>query len=122
MIHKTAIIDLKSKISSNVQVGAYSVIGPNVEIGENTIIQSHVSILGNTKIGKKNNIYPFASIGNDPQDMKYNGEKTELVIGSKNTIREYTTINPGTLQGGGITKVGDNNLIMIGAHMPMIVL
>ena len=117
MIHKTAIIDIKSKISSTVKIGPYSVIGPNVEIGDNVVVQSHVSITGYTVIGKNNNIYPFASIGNDPQDMKYKGEKTELIIGDNNTIREYSTINPGTIQGGGITKVGNNNLIMISAHI-----
>ena len=93
MIHKTAFIDPKSKISSNVDVGAYSVIGPNVEVGENTIIQSHVSIVGKTKIGKKNKIYPFASIGNDPQDLKFNGEETKLEIGDNNKIREYLKDN-----------------------------
>ena len=117
MIHKTAIIDTKSKISSTAVVGPYTVIGPNVEIGEDVIIQSHVNIAGHTVIGKNNNIYPFASIGNDPQDMKYKGEKTELIIGDNNTIREYSTINPGTIQGGGVTKVGNNNLIMISAHI-----
>ena len=117
MIHKTAIIDKNAKIASNVEIGPYSVIGPNVKIYENVKIQSHVNITGYTSIGKDNQIYPFASLGNDPQDMKYNGEKTELVIGNKNTIREYTTINPGTLQGGGITRIGNNNLIMIGAHI-----
>ena len=117
MIHKTAIINSKAKISTNVEIGPYATIGPNVEIGENTLIQSHVNITGFTTIGKDNKIYPFASIGNDPQDMKYNEEKTELVIGDKNTIREYTTINPGTIQGGGVTKVGSNNLIMIGSHI-----
>ena len=117
MIHKTAIIDKNAEIASNVEIGAYSVIGPNVKIYENVKIQSHVNITGHTTIGNDNKIYPFASIGNDPQDMKYNGEKTELVIGSKNTIREYATINPGTIQGGGITRVGDDNLIMIGAHI-----
>ena len=117
MIHKTAIIDAKSKISSTVKIGPYTVIGPNVEIGDNVVIQSHVNITGHTVIGKNNNIYPFASIGNDPQDMKYKGEKTELNIGDNNTIREYSTINPGTIQGGGITKVGNNNLIMISAHI-----
>ncbi len=117
MIHQTAIIDKNAQISDNVEVGPYSVIGPNVIIHENVKIQSHVNITGFTTIGKDNKIYPFASIGNDPQDMKYNGEKTELLIGDKNTIREYTTINPGTLQGGGVTKVGNNNLIMIGVHI-----
>ena len=117
MIHKTAIIDTKSKISSTVNIGPYTVIGPNVEIGDNTVIQSHVNITGHTIIGKNNNIYPFASIGNDPQDMKYKGEKTKLIIGDSNTIREYSTINPGTIQGGGVTIVGNNNLIMISAHI-----
>jgi UDP-N-acetylglucosamine acyltransferase len=117
MIHKTAIIDTKSKISSTVKIGPYAVIGPNVEISDNVVIQSHVNIVGHTVIGKNNNIYPFSSIGNDPQDMKYKGEKTKLIIGDNNTIREYSTINPGTKQGGGITKIGNNNLIMIGAHI-----
>ena len=117
MIHKTAIIDTKAKISSNVNIGPYTIIGPNVEIDDNVVIQSHVNITGHTIIGKNNNIYPFASIGNDPQDMKYSGEKTELIIGDNNTIREYSTINPGTIQGGGITKVGNNNLIMISSHI-----
>ena len=117
MIHKTAIIDPKAKISSTVDIGPYTVIGPNVEINENVKIQSHVNITGHTIIGKNNNFYPFASIGNDPQDMKYKSEKTKLIIGNNNTIREYVTINPGTVQGGGITKVGNNNLIMISAHI-----
>ncbi len=117
MIHKTAIIDSKAKISSNVQIGAYTVIGPNVEIEEKTIVHSHVSISGHTKIGKENKIYPFASIGNDPQDLKFNGEKTKLIIGDKNTIREYVTINPGTIGGGGETKIGNKSLFMISSHI-----
>ena len=117
MIHKTAIIDSNAKISSNVKIGPYTVIGPSVVIEEDTIIQSHTSITGNTFIGKGNQIYPFASIGNHPQDIKYQGEVTKLVIGNNNTIREYVTINPGTVQGGGLTKVGNNNLIMISAHI-----
>ena len=117
MIHKTAIVDSKAKINSNVDVGPYSVIGPNVEIGENSVIQSHVNIIGNTKIGKNNKIYPFASIGNDPQDLKYKGEESKLEIGDNNKIREYVTINPGTNGGGGITKVGNNCLFMVSAHI-----
>ena len=117
MIHRTAIIDTKANISSTANIGPYTVIGPNVEIGDNVMIQSHVNITGHTIIGKNNKIYPFASIGNDPQDMKYKGEKTELIIGDNNTIREYSTINPGTMQGGGITRLGNNNLIMVSAHI-----
>ena len=117
MIHETAIIDTKTKISSNVSIGPYSVIGPDVEIGESTIIHSHVNISGHTKIGKRNKIYPFASIGNDPQDLKYNGEETKLIIGDKNTIREYVTINPGTVGDGGKTIIGNNCLFMISSHV-----
>jgi len=117
MIHKTAIIDSKAKISSNVKIGPYSIIGPYVEIDDDVEIQSHVNITGHTLIGRNNKIYPMASIGSDPQDLKYKGEKTTLMIGANNTIREHVTINTGTIQGGGITKVGSNNLIMIGAHI-----
>jgi len=117
MIHKTAIIDPKAKISVNVNIGPYSIIGPNVEIGEDTDINSHVSIAGYTKIGKKNKIYPFASIGNNPQDLKYKGEKSYLEIGDSNIIREYVSINPGTDGGGGLTKIGNNCLFMVSSHV-----
>ena len=117
MIHQTALIDPKAKIHSSVKVGSYSVIGAKVEIDKNTEVQSHVSIVGNTKIGKSNKIYPFASIGNDPQDLKFQGEETKLEIGNNNKIREYVTINPGTSGGGGITKVGNNCLFMVSAHI-----
>ena len=117
MIHKTALIDTKAKISKNVKIGPYTVIGPNVEIDEETEIQSHVNITGNTKIGKNNKIYPFASIGNDPQDLKFQGEETKLEIGNNNKIREYVTINPGTKGGGGLTKVGNNCLFMVSSHI-----
>ena len=117
MIHKTAIVDPKAKISANVNIGPYSIIGPNVEIGEDTDINSHVSISGYTKIGKKNKIYPFASIGNNPQDLKYKGEKSSLEIGNGNTIREYVSINPGTDGGGGLTKIGNNCLFMVSSHV-----
>jgi len=117
MIHKTAVIDSNAKISSNVKIGPYTIIGPHVEIDDDVVIQSHVNITGHSIIGKNNRIYPMASIGSDPQDLKYNGENTSLVIGSNNTIREHVTINTGTMQGGGVTKVGNNNLIMIGAHI-----
>ena len=117
MIHKTSIIDSKAKISDNVEIGPYSNIGPEVEIGANSVIHSHVNIVGNTKIGENNQIYPFSSIGTPPQDLKYKGEKNSLVIGNNNKFREYVNINPGTEQGGGITRIGDNNLFMVYCHV-----
>ena len=111
MIHKTAVVDPKAKLSSDVEIGPYSVIGPNVEIGEKTIIYSHTIISGNTTIGKQNTIYPFASIGTVPQDLKFNGESTKLKIGDNNTIREYVTINPGTIGDSGVTLIGDGVVI-----------
>jgi len=116
MIHETAIINPKAKIGKNVAIGPYSVIGPNVEIGDNNIIQSHVNISGNTKIGNGNKIYPFVSI-NEPQDLKYDGEPTNLIIGNNNKIREYVTINQGTISGGGKTVIGNNCLFMISSHI-----
>ena len=116
MIDKTAIVNKNAKIHSSVSIGPYSVIGPNVEIEENTEIQSHVNIIGNTKIGKGNKIYSSVSI-NDPQDLKYNGEETSLVIGDNNKIREFVTINPGTIGGGGKTVIGNNCLFMISSHV-----
>ena len=117
MIHKTAIINSKAKISENVTIGPYSIIGPEVEIGANSILHSHVNIVGNTKIGKNNQIYPFSSIGTPPQDLKYKGEKNSLIVGDNNKFREYVNINPGTEQGGGITRIGDNNLFMVYCHV-----
>ena len=117
MIHKTAVVDPKAKISNNVKIGPYSIIGPDVEINEGTEIQSHVFITGRTKIGLNNKIYSFASIGNDPQDLKFNGEENQLIIGNNNRIREYVTINPGTKGGGGLTKIGNNCLLMISSHI-----
>ena len=117
MIHKTSVVDSKAKIADNVEIGPYCVIGPSVEIKSNTIIYSHVNISGKTIIGKGNKIYPFSSIGNHPQDLKYNNEETELIIGDDNTIREYVTINPGTLSGGGKTIIGNKCLFMISSHI-----
>ena len=117
MIHRTAIVDPKAKISSSVNIGPYSIIGPNVEIGKDTDIDSHVSIAGHTKIGKNNKIYPFASIGNDPQDLKFKGEISSLEIGDNNKIREYVSINPGTDGGSGVTKIGNNCLFMVSSHV-----
>jgi UDP-N-acetylglucosamine acyltransferase len=117
MIHNTSIVDKSAKISRNVKIGPYCVIGPNVVLEENVEMHSHVHIAGNTRIGSETKIYPFASIGNDPQDLKYRGEKNNLVIGSNNTIREYVTINPGTEGGGGSTIIGKNCLFMISSHV-----
>ena len=117
MIHHTAIIDKKSKISENVEIGPYCIIGPNVELGSNTKIHSHVSIKGTTKIGNNNEIFPFVSIGTPPQDLKYKGEKNSIIIGDNNKLREYVNINPGTTQGGTITRLGNNNLLMVYCHV-----
>jgi len=117
VIHKTAIISKTSKIADNVKIGPYSVIGPNVKIENNTKIHSHVNIVGNTSIGSGNEIFSFASIGTPPQDLKYKGEKNSIIIGDNNKFREYVNINPGTEQGGGITKIGNNNLFMVYCHV-----
>ena len=117
MIHDTAIISETSKLGDNVEIGAYSIIGPNVKISNNTKIHSHVNITGNTSIGTGNEIFPFSSIGTPPQDLKYKGEKNSLIIGDNNKFREYVNINPGTEQGGGVTKIGNNNLFMVYCHV-----
>ena len=117
MIHDTAIISETSKLGDNVEIGAYSIIGPNVKISNNTKIHSHVNITGNTSIGTGNEIFPFSSIGTPPQDLKYKGEKNSLLIGDNNKFREYVNINPGTEQGGGVTRIGNNNLFMVYCHV-----
>ena len=117
MIHKTAIISETSEIADNVEIGPYSIIGPKVKIASNTKIHSHVSIIGDTSIGSGNEIFPFVSIGTPPQDLKYKGEKNSIIIGDNNKLREYVNINPGTEQGGGITKIGNNNLFMVYCHI-----
>ena len=117
MIHKTAIISEKAIIEDNVEIGPYSIIGPNVKISNNTKIHSHVNLVGNTSIGSGNEIFPFASIGTPPQDLKYKGEKNSILIGDNNKLREYVNINPGTEQGGGVTKIGNNNLFMVYCHV-----
>ena len=108
MIHATAIIDESAKIAPDCSVGPYSVIGPEVEIGAGTWVGPHVVINGPTKIGKGNKIFQFSSIGEDPQDLKYAGERSTLEIGDNNVIREYVTMNRGTGGGGGATRVGSN--------------
>ena len=117
MISNNSNIDKKAKISTTAKIGPYVVIGPEVEIGENVEIHSHVHIAGNTKIGDGTVIFPFASIGTIPQDLKFKGENSKLEIGKNNKIREYVTINPGTEGGGGLTKIGNNCLFMISSHV-----
>ncbi|OAM26120.1 MULTISPECIES: acyl-ACP--UDP-N-acetylglucosamine O-acyltransferase [Eikenella] len=117
LIHPTAIIDPQAQLDSSVKVGAYSVIGPNVQIGAGTEIGPHVVINGHTTIGEHNRIFQFASLGEIPQDKKYQGEPTRLIIGNGNTIREFTTFNLGTVTGIGETRIGDDNWIMAYCHL-----
>lgn len=116
-IHPTAIIEDGAQIGDGVTVGAYSVIGPHVVIGDNCEIKSHVVIEGHTTIGPNCRIFPFASIGTAPQDLKFSGEKSTLIIGANTTIREHVTMNPGTKDGAMETRVGDNCLFMMAAHV-----
>ena len=117
MIHATAIVDPSAQVGANVNIGAYSVIGANVDIGDGTTIGPHVVIEGTTHIGRENRIFQFASIGAIPQDKKFGGEDSELFIGDRNLIREFVTINRGTGEGGGATRIGDDNWIMAYAHI-----
>ena len=117
MIHNSSVIDKNAKISKNVKIGPFCYIGPNVELAENVELVSNVHIEGNTLVGSNTKIFPFASIGTQPQDLKFKGEKTTLVIGKNNMIREYVTINPGTAGGGSKTVIGDNCLFMISSHI-----
>jgi UDP-N-acetylglucosamine acyltransferase len=116
-IHSTAVIDPQANIAADVQIGPFCVIGPQVEIGAGCVLHSHVVVTGRTRIGPHTKIYPFASLGSSPQDLKYAGENSELVIGRDCVIREHVTMNPGTQSGGMITRVGDGCLLMVGAHV-----
>ena len=117
MIHKSSIIHNNAKISADVEIGPFCSIGENVKIGEKCKLHSHINIQGDVTIGSNTEIFPFASIGSVPQDLKYKGEDTKVVIGSSCKIREYVTINKGTKGGGGITMIGNNCLMMIGTHI-----
>lgn len=117
MIHSTAIIDATADLDTGVAVGPYSIIGPRVRIGKNTRIGPHVVIDGFTEIGEECTIFQFASLGAVPQDLKYRGEESRVIIGSNNTIREFVTINRGTAQAGGETRLGSNNLLMAYCHV-----
>ena len=117
MIDKTAIIHKNAKVSKKAKIGPFCIVGSRVEIDDDVELHSHVNITGNTKIGSGTIIFPFASIGTEPQDLKYSGEENSLVIGKNNKIREYVTINPGTKGGGGKTVIGNNCLFMISSHI-----
>jgi UDP-N-acetylglucosamine acyltransferase len=117
LIHERAIVAREARIHDDVEIGPYAIIGADVEIGRGTHIEAHVVIKGPTKIGEDNRIFQFASIGDDPQDKKYRGERTELVIGDRNTIREACTINRGTIQDRSVTRIGSDNWIMAYAHI-----
>jgi len=116
-IHETAVVSETADLAENVVVGPYSIIESDVSIGSGTVIDSHVVIKGRTNIGSDNHIYSFVSIGDDPQDKKYDGEDTAVEIGNRNSIREYTTINKGTIQDVGTTRLGDDNWIMAYVHI-----
>jgi len=116
-IHQTAIIEDGASVDPGANIGPFCVIGPEVRLGVNVTLKSHVAISGKTTIGAGTTIFPFASIGHPPQDLKFQGEKSELLIGDNCTIREHVTINPGTESGGMVTRVGNNCLLMVGAHV-----
>jgi len=116
-IHPSAIVEDGAVIGANAHIGPFCIVGPHVEIGEGTVLKSHVVVNGHTTIGRDNEIYQFASIGEVNQDLKYAGEPTRVEIGDRNRIRESVTIHRGTEQGGGLTKVGSDNLMMVNAHV-----
>ncbi len=117
MIHPQALIDSSARIADDARIGPFTTIGPDVEIGAGCRVDQHVVIRGPTQIGSNNRFFPFSSIGEDPQDMKYKGEPTRLEIGDNNTFREGCTINRGTVGGGGVTRIGADNLVMAYAHV-----
>ena len=117
MIHNSSVIEKKAKIGKDVKIGPFCYVGENVQLEDGVELVSNVHIEGNTLIGKKTKIFPFSSIGTQPQDLKFKGEKNSLQIGEDNIIREYVTINPGTEGGGGKTLIGNNNLLMISSHV-----
>lgn len=117
LIHPTALVAPSAQIGLNVEIGPFCVIGPHVKIGAGTTLKSHIVIEGNTSIGENCRIFPFASLGLAPQDLKFSGEESTLVIGDNNTIREYVTMNPGTKDGGMETVVGSNCLFMVSSHV-----
>jgi len=117
VIHSQAIIDPGARVAEDVEIGPFCVIGPEVEIGSGTRVGSHVVIRGPTRLGRDNVIFSFSTIGEAPQDLKYDGEPTRLEVGDRNTIREYVTFNRGTTDGGGVTRIGNDNLFMAYTHV-----
>jgi len=117
VIDERAVVDPQAKVGSGVSVGPYCVIGPQVVLGDGCRLASHVSVDGDTEIGQENEIYPMVSIGAAPQDLKYGNEPTKLIVGARNRIREFVTINRGTEGGGGVTRLGDDNLLMAYVHV-----
>jgi len=116
-IHNTAIVETGAKIGNSVRIGPYCEVGPEVEIGDGAVLEAHAVVTGRTKLGSNTRIYPFASVGHRPQDLKYAGEPSELIIGEGTIIREHATLNPGTAGGDMQTRVGANCMIMVGSHV-----
>ncbi len=116
-IHPTAIVDPAAQLGDSVKIGPYSVVGADVTLGDGVELMSHVVVAGDTSIGAGTRIFPFSSIGHQPQDLKYQGEASKLIVGERNVIREHVTMNPGTDGGGLVTRVGDDCLFMVGAHV-----
>jgi UDP-N-acetylglucosamine acyltransferase len=116
-VHATTIVDPKAELGEGVEIGPYCVIGAHVVLGRDVVLHSHVVIEGYTRIGARSRFFPFASIGHEPQDLKYKGEKSELIVGEDNVVREHVTMNPGTEGGGMATRIGDHCLFMMGAHV-----
>lgn len=116
-IHPTSVVDAQADIADDVTIGPYCIVGPEVRLAAGVALESHVVVGGRTAIGERCHIFPFASIGLKPQDLKYHGEQSELIIGADNQIREHVTMNPGTEGGGAVTRVGSGCLFMVGAHV-----
>ncbi|HTO52077.1 MAG TPA: acyl-ACP--UDP-N-acetylglucosamine O-acyltransferase [Myxococcota bacterium] len=116
-IHATAIVDPAAELADGVEIGPFCIVGPNVRLAEGVVLRSHVVVSGQTTIGRETQVFPFVTLGEQPQDVKYKGELTRLEIGARNMIREQATIHPGTAVGGGTTRLGDDNMIMINVHI-----
>jgi UDP-N-acetylglucosamine acyltransferase len=116
-IHPTAIVADGARVGAGCRIGPYCVVGPEVELGEAVVLEAHVVVAGRTRLGAGCTVYPFASLGQPPQDLRWRGEATELVVGERTTIREYASLSPGTAHGGGITRIGDECYLMMNSHV-----